>query len=60
MKIEKMKKIEAGTYEYKGRTIYKTSNHSNAYNPWKISLGRCFATLKDAKDFIDAQTNDAK
>ncbi len=53
---ETCKKIEAGEYEYKGRTIYRTSNHSNAYNPWKVLGGRwSFPTLAAAKKHIDSK-----
>jgi hypothetical protein len=52
--MEKLKKVEAGHYEYKGCTIYRTSNYRDAYNPWKIALTkRTFATLAEAKKYID-------
>jgi hypothetical protein len=52
-KTSKPRKVEAGEYEYKGQTIYRTSARRDAYNPWKISLGRSFATLAEAVAYID-------
>jgi hypothetical protein len=49
------KNLGDGQYEYRGYSIFRTSSHSNAYNPWKISLGRSFATLAAAKSYIDAK-----
>jgi citrate synthase len=47
---------ETGHYEYRGRGIYKTTERSGSYNPWKISLSRyTFPTLAAAKKFIDAR-----
>lgn len=44
------------THEYKGHTIYRTTERRDAYNPWKISLIRqTFATLADAKKYIDSK-----
>lgn len=50
------KKVEAGEYEYKGRTIYKADIHSNAYNPWRVNGYKYdFPTLKAAKQHIDSK-----
>ncbi len=55
---ETMKKNGTGEYEYKGYTIYRTTTRRDAYNPWRISLsGRCFATLAEAREYIDAKGN---
>lgn len=51
----KAKRVEDG-YEYRGRFIHRTSNHSNAYNPWKVMGHRYgFATLADAKAWVDGR-----
>lgn len=54
----KTTKIEEGHYEYRGYGIFRTTARRGAYNPWKVSLtGRSFATLADAKAFIDSRKN---
>lgn len=51
------KKIEAGHYEYRGRTIYRTGGASNSYNPWRLvgSASRSFPTFAEAKRHVDQQ-----
>lgn len=51
-----MKRTEHGTYEYKGRAIYRKTERSSAYNPWKVAFGPTFPTLKAAKAYVDSIT----
>ena len=57
MKKETMKKMGAGYYVYKGKSITKYSySIFNVY--WWVVDGKKFNTLKDARAYIDSITKD--